>query len=650
MKRARRSAEEVNTAGVASEKTRKLAYLKLRVKQSDFGELQLALLEDAFREVGGTGRFVDCLEELLDTILQPDTSEDGRFWGRYFRLLNSFVRQGDIGLLTRQWMKIWVALKDRKDDRAKALLALVDELADLEMEPEALLQLWSFAAFNRGPFDSNYITGGWRTLECIADRMDMNPQQKVEFWEKMLKFDQGSVIVWRLARALTETSDDESIGPYWMQKAVRYPDSKAVAEQLAQHWTGDQREIKEFWRTMARQLPDALHFRHFLAESYKQSSGEEEAIAIWADLLDRGLSGSAPCLTLVNESLVIWKLHHALMKSRGFEKTAAFWLESLENHPPKHTYDERAGAWGVYTNLALSTCSTELLETAVVFCPDIDALVNLFRKACTLNKTFDERTFWYRAIDKLGNKVDHRRRWFKLRIAELHKPLHSFVPDSVKQLCNDILDDFVWFQVRSLFQDVENDVEFWTSLLRVKASVWCTRRLVEAMKARGYNSRYIASSLKDWASRHLNASTANYSFLLEIDEHLFPNFNSVDHFERFGFWTSYMGLFPQRNLVTDVLSRWTFRKRSCRDGITAWKWFFANDWASQVQNDEIYRPIIELYNDEVGLAGDNIDELRTIWKDARDFCSSEISKLSEPPEELQKFYEDASACFEVLGR
>ena len=105
MKRARRSAEEVNTAGVASEKTRKLSYLKLRVKQSDFGELELVLLEDAFREVGGTGRLVDCLEELLDTILQPDTSEDGRFWRRYLHLLDSFVRQGDIELLTRQWMK-----------------------------------------------------------------------------------------------------------------------------------------------------------------------------------------------------------------------------------------------------------------------------------------------------------------------------------------------------------------------------------------------------------------------------------------------------------------------------------------------------------------------------------------------------------------
>ena len=50
----------------------------------------------------------------------------------------------------------------------------------------------------------------------------------------------------------------------------------------------------------------------------------------------------------------------------------------------------------------------------------------------------------------------------------------------------------------------------------------------------------------------------------------------------------------------------------------------------------MYDPIIDNYAILVDIAG-NPDELQTVRRDARDFCTSRLSKFPDPPGKLKRF-------------
>jgi len=61
----------------------------------------------------------------------------------------------------------------------------------------------------------------------------------------------------------------------------------------------------------------------------------------------------------------------------------------------------------------------------------------------------------------------------------------------------------------------------------------------------------------------------------------------------------------------------------------------------------MYDPIIDNYASLVDIAG-SPDELQTVWRDARDFCASQLSKFPDPPGKLKRFHGKACACLKVL--
>jgi len=632
-------------AEVAPDKVRKLNYFKLRVHQFHYSHRELDMLKAAFREVGEEAQFVDFFEELLDRVPGEDWDvEDKWDYAEHHGNLFDYVQKGHVG--TIEWLEGQFRKQcgDPLDEVEVILPALILGMIKQGGNPRAVIPFCLFGIYI--DIDSGYCSG--LIIDILMENdMGLSWEEERRILEGLLVgHSDDERIVKRLAFLIAKHRSG-SIGQYWKQTAIKYPRSWAVAQQLSESWTGEENEIKRFWETMTTLLPDVACLSHSLAEAHARSGDLENAIGVWTDLL-------AVCESDYNaRKRIIPKLHEALLASRGVTKTVSFWLAELERSSTwKELYITMKARWlgdacillVKQNSLSLRTELQDLIQRAIVFCPDRHELVNLFRD---FGGTFDELVMWERALNNTDSHFFSR--WHKYRIAELHKPLRIVMPIETKQFLIEIGDTaFKRDYTRKLFEDVEDDVTFWHSLLELKASQFCVMKLVEAMKAKGYYQEEVENSLKSWVTHHVSASTANDQFLQEVDKHL-KFADSVDGLERLLFWWSNsrhldIGL-RTCNLSLNLSDPDIV---SCDRGITTWKRFFADVSVAQSRDDEVYEDIIQLYYRRVDLSDDDMGQLRTVWKDAQDFCWNELSKWDEPPYTLQKFYKEVLACIDAL--
>jgi len=472
-------------------------------------------------------------------------------------------------------MKFCLRLTNRRN-LALILGDVVSLMAEQGADNRVLVQFCLFGISLKDDFLSSYVFG---TLKNAADEMEMEPIEKIEFWENLLKHDQGAKIVNNLAIVVESDRGDESIGRYWMEKCASYPHCSDIAMTLAESWEGQETEIRHFWKTMGTLFPNVPHFAHFLAESH--------------DI--RSVKFADACIEFVRQD-------------------------------------------------PLAPESSYFLQHAVIYCPNRDELVSLAGLQWEAkDPTFNEEEFWKLAIGALQRGDSWSRSWYRLRIMELYAPLKVSMHQAIQPL-NDVVDDLYNLgpnfdsKILGLSHNMEDDVDFWT--LYVEG-------LMKAMKAKRITTQGQVDALKSWVSHHLSASTATESFLSAVDSALFPH--PIHHFERLGFWAS------QQNVSSPVAEMLVCPARvdyENRDGygntINAWKWFFANASVLKCHVDRLYDPIIDNYALRVDLAGDDLNELRTVWRDAHKFCVSQLSTSPNPPDKLKRFHEKVCAYLKVI--